>query len=438
MYLKSKARKANSRQRVYSQNVTFWAFLFQLLSPMTSCLEVVRKVQSCCSLLGLKVPGSSTAAYCTARKRFKHQDLLGIHKAVTGSMQSSSPSESLWKGLDVKVVDGTGIAMSDTPENQSEFPQPSLQKPGCGFPVVTLVACFSLASGALLHWIESTLKSHESRIFRKMLEFFGPDDLVLSDRGYCSYYNIAMILSRGAQAVMRLHQVRKIDYRSGKQLGPYDRLLNWKRPVKVKGISKSELYQLPETLQIRIVRIFVRVKGFRTRKLDIATTLLDPNQYSKDDLAELYYRRWSVELYFRHIKTTMGMDNLRGKSPDIVRKEIVMFAIAYNLIRATMQQAAIIHSIELNRLSFKSTVDTLRQYQSAFNATRYKPSTQKRITEEMLAIIAKEKVPLRENRSEPRAVKKRPKGYQLLTQPRQVFKVSISRKDKGNKPRKAA
>lgn len=130
---------------------------------------MVRKVQSCCSLLGLRVPGSSTAAYCAARKRFKYTDLLGIHKAVTGSIQSSSPSESLCKGLDVKVVDGTGIAMPDTPENQSEFPQPSLQKPGCGFPVITLVACFSLASGALLHWVESTLKSHESRIFRKML-----------------------------------------------------------------------------------------------------------------------------------------------------------------------------------------------------------------------------------------------------------------------------
>ncbi len=175
---KRKSEKVNSRERLYSQNVTFWAFLFQALSPMTSCLEVVRKVQSYCSLLGRAVPGSSTGAYCEARKRLKYEDLLGIHEAVSDSIQTSAPSEHLWKGMDVKVVDGTGIAMPDTYENQTEFPQPSMQKPGCGFPVVTLVACFSLASGALLRWVESTLKSHESRIFRKMLDFFGKGDLV--------------------------------------------------------------------------------------------------------------------------------------------------------------------------------------------------------------------------------------------------------------------
>lgn len=435
---KHKSEKANSRERLYSQNVTFWAFLFQALSPMTSCLEVVRKVQSCCSLLGRAVPGSSTGAYCEARKRLKHEDLLGIHEAVSDSIQRSAPSEQLWKGMDVKVVDGTGIAMPDTFENQAEFPQPSSQKPGCGFPVVTLVACFSLASGALLRWVESTLKSHESRIFKKMLDFFGKGDLVLTDRGYCSYSNIAMVISRGAHVVMRLHQRRKVDCRKGKRLGKYDWLVTWTRPRKVTGLSNSELRELPETLTVRIVRVFVRVKGFRTQKLDIVTTLLEPGEYSRDDLAELYFRRWSVELYFRHIKTTMGMETLRGKSPEIVRKEIVMFAIAYNLIRATMQQAAMTHATDLNRLSFKSAVDTLRQYQSAVISTRNKPYIQKRIIEEMLGIIAKEEVPLRANRSEPRAVKKRPKGYQFLTKPRHIFKESASRKDKGNKPRKTA
>ena len=153
-YLERKAKKANSRDRLYSQNVTFWAFLFQVLSPMTSCLEVVRKVQSCCSLLGLKVPSSSTGAYCDARKLIKYDDLVSIHKAVSDSIQSSAPSEYLWKGMDVKVVDGTGIAIPDTAENQEAFPQPSMQKVDCGFPVVTLGACFSLASGALIRWVD--------------------------------------------------------------------------------------------------------------------------------------------------------------------------------------------------------------------------------------------------------------------------------------------
>jgi hypothetical protein len=428
-YLKRKAKKVNSRERLYSQNVTFWAFLFQVLSPMTSCLEVVRKVQSCCSLLGLALPSPSTGAYCDARKRIKYDDLLSIHKAVSDSIQSSAPSEYLWKGMDVKVVDGTGIAIPDTMENQEAFPQPSMQKAGCGFPVVTLVACFSLASGALLRWVESTLKSHESRVFKRMLEFFGEGDLVLTDRGYCSYSNIVMVLRKQADVFMRVHQRRKCDYRKGERLGKHDRLVIWKRPVKVTGMSKAEVRELPETLKLRIVRVFVEVKGFRTRKLDIVTTLLEPVTYSSEDLAGLYYRRWSVELYFRNIKTTMGMDNLRGKSPEMVRKEIVMFAIAHNLIRATMQQAALIHRTDISRLSFKSTVDTLRHYQGVLLSTRNKPCIQKRITEEMLSIIAKEKVPLRENRNEPRALKKRPKGYQLLTKPRHLFKESVTRKN---------
>lgn len=428
-FLERKSEKENSRERLYSQNVTFWSFLFQALTPMASCLEAVRKVQSYCSLKVLPVPSSSTAGYCAARKRLRRSDLIGIHESIVEGIQSAARSESLWRGMEVKVVDGTGIRMPDTRENQAEFPQPSNQTPGCGFPVVTLVACFSLTTGALLRWVESTLKSHESRVFKEMLGFFGKGDVVLTDRGYCSFANVALLARNGAHSVMRMHQARKIDYRKGRRLGEHDRIFTWNRPRTVTGFSKSELEDLPETLEVRVVRVFVKTKGYRTQVLDIATTLLDPIEHPSSDLAELYCRRWSVELYFRNIKTTMAMESLRGRTPEMVRKEIVMFAIAYNLVRATMQQAATICSSDLRRLSFKSAVDTLRHYRCSLSSAREKPRIQKRIVEEMMAVIGQAIVALRENRVEPRAIKRRPKGYQYLTKPRHVFKVSASRRN---------
>ena len=437
-YLQRKSEKQNSRERVYSQNSTFWAFLFQSLSPATSCLEVVHKIQSYCSLRSLPVPSSSTAAYCAARKRIKHSDLLGAHESIAGSIQAAAPAHNRWKGMEVKVVDGTGITLSDTDANRSEFTYAGGQKPGCGFPVITLVACFSLTSGALLRWVESTLKSHESRVFRNMMDFFGKGDVALADRGYCSFLNFHLLAQRGAHAVMRLHQQRKIDYRSGKALGKHDRIFLWNRPNSVTGYSKEEVQALPERLEVRVVRVQVEVRGYRTRKIDIATTILDPKECSHEDLADLYYRRWAVELYFRHIKTTMGMESLRGRTPEMVRKEIVMFAIAYNLVRAAMQHGANALDRDVHRASFKSAVDTIRQYQSSLNCTRGKPRIQRRIIDEMLSIIATEKVPLRPGRVEPRAMKKRPKCFQYLTSPRHVFKASKSRKRKSKIERKVA
>lgn len=426
-----KGTKENSRQRIYTQNVTFWAFLFQVLSPDSSCRKVVRKIQGYCSSRKLPMPSSAPAAYCKARKRLAIEDLQNIHQTVVGQVQKRMLSNQLWKGHDVKVIDGTGITLPDSKANQKAFPQPGEQRKGCGFPVMTLVACFSLSTGALLHWVESNLKSHESRVFKKMLHFFKRGDIILTDRGYCSYSNIALLVKQGADAVMRVHQKRKVDFRNGKKLGIYDQLITWRKPAMRTGLGKREWNALPDELTLRVVRVFIVVKGFRTRQVDLVTTLLDPLVYSIEDMAELYFRRWSVELYFRHIKTTMKMEMLRGQSPEVIRREILMFVIAYNLIRALMQEAAEDYDRDLSRLSFKATIDTVKQYQAALNMTRDQPRNQQRIIDEMLLIIAEEIVPLRENRVEPRALKRRPKPYQRLTKPRRIFKVSKSRKNKG-------
>ncbi len=292
-----------------------------------------------------------------------------------------------------------------------------------------------MASGALLHCVETTLKNHESGILRKFVGYLKKAEVVLCDRGYCSYANLGLLLNHQMDAVMRLHQRRKCDFRSGQTLGRYDRLVTWKKPQRQHGFSPEEWAQLPAELTLRMVRFFVQIKGFRTRKIDLVTTFTDPLQYTVEDLADLYFRRWSVELFFRDIKTTMKMETVRCLTPEMVRKEIQLFFIAYNLIRALMQHAATLYQRDLHRLSFKSTVDTVRQYCTALNATRKQPRKQQRIIDEMVLIIAEETVPLREHRSEPRAVKRRPKPYQLLTKPRGKMKVSRSRRNKGKNRR---
>jgi len=266
---------------------------------------------------------------------------------------------------------------------------------------------------------------------------FGKGDVVLGDRGFCSFANFSMLMDKGVDAVMRLHQRRGADFRQGKRLGPLDRLITWTRPAApAAGWSREQWNALPEELTLRVVRIKVEIKGFRVHQYELVTTLTDADVYTKEHLAELYFRRWAVELYFRQIKTTMGMEKLRCKTPEMARKELRMHLIAYNLIRGLMQEAAGQEATRLDRISFKAAVDTLRQFSNALNATKGRPRTQQRIIEEMLTIIGRECVPERKNRSEPRAVKERPKPYPRLTSHRSVYIVPKSRKGKGKTKRK--
>ena len=429
-FLQSKDIGINSRNRLYSQNVTFWAFLAQVLSPQTPCREIVRKIQSFCSLSKRTLPASGTAAFCRARKRLRNDDLEQIQSAIISKATNRLLRDQLWKNHSVKVIDGTGVALADTPQNQKAYPQPSEQRAGCGFPVLKLVACFCLHTGVLLHFVQSNLHCYEGKLFTLFLKIFSSGDVVLADRGFCSYGNIAELHQRNIHSVMRLHQARKVDYRNGKSLGTQDRLVIWKRP-KQRGAawSRQEWKSLPETLQLRMVRVYVGIKGFRTQQYELITTLTDANTYTYNDLKELYFQRWNVELYFRNIKTSMGMESLRCKTPEMVLKELQMFLIAYNLVRGLMQEAAISHAVNMERMSFKATVDTLRQYSNPI-AHRASRKQKQKTYEEMIFLIANEVVPLRQFRSEPRAVKKRPKGYQRLTKPRHQFKVSASRKMK--------
>ena len=336
------------------------------MSPGASCREVVRKVQAWYAPQD-QTPDSGTSAYCQARRRLPLACLTALHQTLADKLSTRLTTPELWLGRRVKVVDGTGVSMPDTAANQKAWPQPSTQKPGCGFPVVKLVACFCLASGALLQWVEGTLKEHDCRLLQKLLAAFQKGDVVLADRGFSSYASLATLLTHGVDAVLRVHHFRKLDWRAGKRLGRRDRLVAWQKGQRQGTLWTAEQWaQLPDELTVRLVEIVVAVPGFRTQKLVLVTTLLDAPTYSAEALGQLYFRRWAVELFFRDIKSTLGLDVLRCQTPAMVRKEIVMHALAYNLIRALMQDIAHCYQVSVQHLSFKGTVDALRQWRDLF------------------------------------------------------------------------
>jgi hypothetical protein len=319
--------------------------------------------------------------------------------------------------------------MPDTKANQKTWPQTKAQKPGCGFPCAKLVGLFALENGVLIDWAEGNKHDSEQSLFRRLWHRLDPNDIALGDKAFGSYAAMSSLLLKHVDSVTPIHQARKADFRQGKKLGKRDRLVTWHKPAYPKpGWSKTEWKTLPDTLCVRIVEIRVHQPGFRVQKYVLSTTLLDPVEWPAERLGQLYFRRWPVELFFRDIKITMGMDVLRCKTPAMVRKEIIMHAIAYNCIRGLMQHAAALYHVPIERLSFKGTCDTLRQWADAFNIHAGKPRKQSHMLDALLAIIAEDALPHRPNRSEPRVKKRRPKAYQLMTKPRHRMVVSESRR----------
>lgn len=434
--LEPSAQGANSRERTFTAQVTFWAFVAQILSPGSSCREMVRRVDAWWQRTtqdGVKLSGS-TSAYCQARARLDPAALELICGHLCWSLERNTLSEERWLGgRSVKIIDGTCLSMPDTEANQTLWPQPSSQQASLGFPMMKLVGLFSLGSGALLETVTGNLHVHESVLFRGLWDKLTKNDVVLADRGFCSYATLASLQQRGVDSVMRLHQMRRADFRAGRALGPEDRLVTWQKPAqRTQTWSVEEFAALPETLTLRLVRLHVAAQGFRTRTVVLVTTLLDPQLYSAAALRELYGERWNVELHFHQIKTLLAMDVLRCKSPELIQREVALHRIAYNLVRNLMQRSAHLHHVPLGRISFKGSLDTLRHWSAVIAGAGETPRKQNDLIAQMLAAIARDLVPERPGRSEPRAKKRRSKNYQLLTQPRH----KIGNLPRRNRPQK--
>jgi len=427
----------NSRRRIYSKENTFWGFFSQVLDADGGCQEVVRKIQAFAAMKSQLPPSSSTSAYCQARKKLNLSDLKDVLLGASKWLQSQGEPKCFY-GRRVIVVDGTGLSMPDTPENQAVWPQQKNQKPGCGFPQASLCGCFCLQTGSLLSYELGNKKSHELPMLRKQWETFKAGDIFLGDKGFCSYFDVSSFKDRGVDSVITLaRRLPASETTCFKVLGQDDLLIHWTKPKHTKktSYSRTDWERLPEQLRLRQIKVTVNRPGFRSTEFYIITTLLDADKYPASDIADLYFQRWDVELYFRDIKTTMGMDILRCKTPDMVRKEITMHLIVYNCLRCLISEAAAKHHVDAKRVSFKGSLQALRQWEPNLNHGKETRLERLRLIDLLYEAVAGVIVPKRPGRREPRAVKRRPKPFQLLTRPRHEMKETEHR---GRKYAKAA
>lgn len=414
------------RDRVFTTWKTFWLFLGQVLEKDGTCREAVRKAQAWLSLEQNREISANASAYCQARARLPLDALNLEYARIAEELQGRVRQRDLWHGRQVKVVDGSACSMPDTPLNQEQYPQPKTQKPGCGFPVMRLVALFSLATGALIAIEKGPLRVSERALWRRMWTLLNPGDIVLADRGFCSYAEIWSLMQRGVDTVMRLNARRSTGVRKLRRLGKNDWLIEWtKTNARPKWMDRKTWKAMGTTLRLRQVTVDVDIPGFRTQNIEVVTTLTDSKRFTAHALAELHRSRWMAEIFLRDLKITLGMDILRCKSPAMIHKELAMHLIAYNLIRALIWEAAKQSRQNPYQLSFAGAIATTRQWARTLAAVAQR--RRNKIFKALLNCIATDRLPHRPNRTEPRAVKRRPKNYQRLTAPRETFNPSPHR-----------
>lgn len=415
---------------VFTPALTLWAFLSQVLhkDEQRSCRAAVARVITLLVASGLEACSEDTGAYCRARAKLSETVLERLTTDVAKGCETELPRKWLWRGRHVQLVDGTTASMPDTDENQEAYPQQTAQKPGLGFPIVRLVVLLSLSTAMVSGMAlgpYSGKETGETALFRELLNALNKGDILLADRYYCSYFMIALLREAGIDVVVRLHQLREANFRRGRRLGKGDHVVAWPRPAKPDWMDEDTYARMPESIEVREVKVRVEQKGFRVESLVVVTSLLDASQYTRDDIAELYHQRWLVELDIRAIKVSVGMDVLRCKSPEMVRKEIWTCLLAYNLIRRTMLQAAAAKGSELSprQISFSAAMQKIAvcwMVCLSMSEERY---------DELIAVhlegLLKHRVGHRPDRIEPRAIKRRPKPHKLLTKPRDQARAEL-------------
>jgi hypothetical protein len=406
---------------VYTPVVTVWSFLSQCLSPDHSCRDAVARLIAWRLTQGLSPCSADTGAYCAARNNLPEEVLHGLMRDAGKQIEDESPETWLWHGRKVRVVDGSTVTMPDTPENQAAYPQQKSQKPGCGFPIARILVVFSFSVGTVLEAAIGKYKGKqtgENSLFRGLYDALAEGDVILADRYFSGWSDIALPLQRGIGVVIRKHQLRRTDFRTGERLGKDDHLVFWPRPQRPEWMSIAQYVALPDELTLREVRVRVAQQGFRTRSLVVVTTLLDAEKYPPEEIAVLYRRRWDAELHLRSLKIVLQMDQLRCKTPERVRNEFWTHLLGYNLIRGVMAAAALESGRSPWEISFKGTLQTL---------SHFLPLLLSRISSEtwceaLLAAAATHIVGNRPDRFEPRRVKRRRKHYQYLCKPRHDYK----------------
>jgi len=415
------------RERLFPPTETLSMFLAQALSADGSCRQVVNDAMVKRVIGGMKPGSTDTGGYCKARARLPMGMVSTLAREAGGIVAKGAPPWWHWRSRRVRLVDGATVTLPDTQENQAAYPQSSSQQPGLGFPICRLVALLCLGSGALLDAAMGPCEgkgSDEQSLLRDMLDTLQSGDILLGDALYATYFLLWDLIRGGADALFEQHGGRKrsTDFSTGEKLGARDHLIVLTKPKqKPDWMSQYEYDQAPATLKVR---------EFQAGGKIMVTTFLCPKETSKQVLKALYRQRWNVELDLRNIKTTLGMEHLRCKTPEMAVKELWVYLLAYNLIRLLMAQAALLADQIPRQLSFKHTVQIWIAWQQRGGGGHDAVSINA-----LLVLIAEPRVGLRPGRIEPRARKRRPKPFPLLTKPRPQAREEVRRNGHPKKQR---
>jgi hypothetical protein len=382
---------------------------------------------------GLQPCSADTGGYCKARRRLPQGLLARLTRGSGRRLQDQAPAGWRWRGRTLKVVDGTTVSMPDSADNRRAFPPPQGgARPGAGFPVARLVVLFSLAVGTVLDAALGPCRGKqtgEMALWHRLLDPLQPGDVLVADRYYCSYWELALARGRGADVVMRLHQRRRADFRRGLRWSGRDCVVLWQRPKRPDWMDEASYAALPAVLAVRQLRVRVRVRqcGFRTRSLVLATTLLDPDEAPAEELALVYRLRWQAELDLRSLKAVLQLDVLRCQSEALVRKEVWAHLLAYNLICTVLAQTAQEHDLLPLELSFKAALQALAAFGSLLLAAEGEQLTE--WCRQVRATVARHRVGQRPDRYEPRAKRRRVNpNPPPLTESRQQARARLAAK----------
>ena len=408
----------------YPDRVTFWAFFSQVISDDPSCAAAVARVQSWAQQRGLPVPSEHTGAYCQARADLPVSMLKAANDSLLMQLNAQLPTDGHWRGLRPRAEDGTSAQMPDTAANRKVYPYPPGQQQGCGFPMVRLGGLIDLSHGGLCQFVASDMRTSELSNHYQLETQLQSGDVFIGDRIYSNYELIQRLQAKDVHFVGRTHQSRKIDFRKGKKISPDERLVTWQKPCQQpKGscLSKEQWAALPKHLPMRLIRYKGPDRQGKQTTRYLATTLLDAQAYPAVEVTSLYFHRWEIEVRFRDIKTTLGMDMLRTKSPTMIEKELLMHQIVYNLMRLTMLKAAKVHAVNHRRLSFRGTQQVILACVHHFCGLAKRPILRLQQQASMWAHIAERIVIERPGRNEPRRNKRRPKCTRWLQKPRHQY-----------------
>jgi len=424
-------------QAVCTPALLLWTWLWQCLSRARSCGAAV--IRTSVLLAALKLPpwSEDTGTSCRARAKLPAALLRQLALTVGQRVEDAAVAGWLWRGRHASLLDGSTAPLEDTPENQRVYPQSGAPQPGLGFPFLRYVVLLGLATATVQ---DLALGPHQGKetgapaLARQVLSRLRPGDVVVADRYYCSYWLVVLLRAMGVPVVFRMHQCRHYDFRRGQRLGREDHVVVWQRPKCPEWMTAAEYAAVPEQLVVRELQVRIPNPGSRTKSVVLVTTLLEAAAFPKEEVAALYRQRWPAEVDLRSLKQTLGMDHLRGTAPDLVARELWMHVLAYNLVRQVMAQAAL-GAQEHRRprprrpggvaaaktwtpraFSFTCAVEQVMSWwhENTTGAVETQPTR----CAALLQGVSRKRVGQRPGRIEPRAVKRRPKDYDRLMEPR--------------------